>query len=155
MAQQCLSVPSTWPHYDDTTITDPNDPLYVGAWWLGFLPITLMVVFPAILIFFFPKKWPPLPPPPPAPCDENNAHTRTIEDENKEQSVTSSQESGNMTDTGGEGSGQGRGNGQREEPKENKEELTQGQPPRSLLQRIGIGILGMSKEDAYLHETPK
>ncbi|KAJ8044572.1 Solute carrier organic anion transporter family member 3A1 [Holothuria leucospilota] len=55
IAQQCLSVPASWPLVTSDTVTNPNDPQYLGAWWLGFIPISVMAFCPALLLFFFPR----------------------------------------------------------------------------------------------------
>ncbi|KAJ8037091.1 Solute carrier organic anion transporter family member 1A5 [Holothuria leucospilota] len=55
ISQQCLSVPASWPYVTSDTVTNPNDPQYLGGWWIGFIPIAVMAFLPALLLFFFPR----------------------------------------------------------------------------------------------------
>ena len=36
----------------------PEDPAYVGAWWLGFIIIGALVLLSSVPMFFFPKHLP-------------------------------------------------------------------------------------------------
>lgn len=136
MAQQCLSVPSTWPFIDENTITDPNDPLYLGAWWLGFLPITLMVSLPGIFIFFFPKHWP----------SDHEERGKVEGEDNKDMPHTAI--------TSDEKDGRGRGRMGRNREKSDKTENPHGDETvdiasrPSLLTRIVRSVLGIG--DCYL-----
>jgi organic anion transporter 2B/organic anion transporter 3A len=33
----------------------PNDPRWIGAWWLGFLVFGSLALIPSILVLFFPR----------------------------------------------------------------------------------------------------
>jgi hypothetical protein len=34
----------------------PDDPQWIGAWWLGYLFIGLIMIVPSLALFFFPES---------------------------------------------------------------------------------------------------
>lgn len=59
LAAGCLSVPA-YPLLvgQEGYPTDPSDPNWLGAWWLGYLIVGIFMLFWAPLFFFFPRKLP-------------------------------------------------------------------------------------------------
>lgn len=59
LANFCLRQPVTFPNIDpQTTILDPRDPRFLGAWWLGLMICGVFILVVTFPLFFFPKKLP-------------------------------------------------------------------------------------------------
>ncbi|XP_033111468.1 solute carrier organic anion transporter family member 2A1-like [Anneissia japonica] len=54
---QCLSVYVDFYRVDEESIpTDPRDPRWIGAWWLGFVIASVVIVMVSVPLFLFPRK---------------------------------------------------------------------------------------------------
>ncbi|XP_033121665.1 solute carrier organic anion transporter family member 2A1-like [Anneissia japonica] len=54
---QCLSLYVDFDRVDGENIpTDPRDPRWIGAWWLGFVLAAVLIVVLSIPLFFFPRN---------------------------------------------------------------------------------------------------
>ncbi|ESO01244.1 hypothetical protein HELRODRAFT_112693 [Helobdella robusta] len=50
----CLKLPENL--FSTEEMIDPNDPTYIGCWWLGYLIAASLLAFFAVFMWFFPKK---------------------------------------------------------------------------------------------------
>ncbi|PIK58762.1 putative solute carrier organic anion transporter family member 1A4 [Apostichopus japonicus] len=57
LANFCLRLPVTFPNIDpETTILDPRDPRYLGAWWLGLIICGVGIIIVCFPLFLFPRE---------------------------------------------------------------------------------------------------
>ncbi|KAJ8044886.1 Solute carrier organic anion transporter family member 2A1 [Holothuria leucospilota] len=59
LANVCLGLPVNFPSKPtSTTITDPKDPRFLGAWWLGLIVCGVFIILSGLPLFFFPRRLP-------------------------------------------------------------------------------------------------
>lgn len=59
LANLCLRLPVNFLSSDPSyVITDPKDPRFLGAWWLGLIIIGIFIILSSLPLFFFPRQLP-------------------------------------------------------------------------------------------------